>query len=268
MPGPLAAVERFFERLFERPAARLFRTRLQPVQLQRRLERAMESERRLGADRTYVPNRYRIYLRPTDLAAFESYRATLESELEEALLTRARGRGYTLVERPRVTLEAREDVPDGEIAVEAEVLDPLLLRPAPAGFRRVADPPEAADGSGEGHVSPGPHLEPTAVFEVPAVRAPRVTLVVRTPDGREERKEVRSGTVRLGRASDNDLPLADDRVSRYHGQLLARQGTLVYRDLGSTNGSFLNGASVSEIALGPGDVLQLGGSTLTVVDDD
>jgi len=267
MPGPLAAVERFFERLFERPAARLFRTRLQPVQLQRRLERAMEGGRRLGADRTYVPNRYRVHLNPADLAAFESYRATLESELADALLTRARARGYTLVERPRVTLEARDSVSQTEIAVEADVLDPLLLRPAPEGFRRVADPtgPPADDDADEA-VAPG--LEQTAVFALPTPQAPRVTLLVRTPDGRQERRELRSGTVRLGRASDNDLPLEDDRVSRYHGQLVARQGTVIYRDLGSTNGSYLNGAAITEIALGPGDVLQLGGSTLTVVDDD
>ena len=40
---PLTAVERFFERLFERPSARLFRARLQPIQIQHRIERAMES---------------------------------------------------------------------------------------------------------------------------------------------------------------------------------------------------------------------------------
>ena len=39
---PLAAIERFFERLLERPSARLFRARLQPVQLQRRIERAKQ----------------------------------------------------------------------------------------------------------------------------------------------------------------------------------------------------------------------------------
>ena len=42
---PLAAIERFFERLFERPSARLFRTHVQPVQIQRRIERAMETGR-------------------------------------------------------------------------------------------------------------------------------------------------------------------------------------------------------------------------------
>jgi hypothetical protein len=266
MPGPLAAVERFFERLFERPAARLFRTRLQPVQLQRRLERTMEGERRLGADRTYVPNRYRVRLHPQDLEAFASYRATLESELEEALLTRARRQGYTLVERPRVSLEEEEGVRPGDIDVQAEVLDPLLLRPAPAGFRRVADPAAGADRGPDGS-GPAGTLEQTAVFELPKPSGPRLVLLVLMPDGREQRHELEGGTFRIGRANDNDLPLPDDRVSRYHGQLVSRQGTIIYRDLGSTNGSFLNGAAVTEIALGPGDVLQVGGSRLTVLVD-
>ena len=47
----------------------------------------------------------------------------------------------------------------------------------------------------------------------------------------------RGGVVRLGRGTDNEIVLPDDRVSRHHGQLTARQGTLVYTDLGSSNGS-------------------------------
>ena len=66
----LTAIERFFERLFERPSARLFRARLQPIQLQRRVERAMESGRLSTADRVVVPNRYVVRLAPVDLAAF------------------------------------------------------------------------------------------------------------------------------------------------------------------------------------------------------
>ncbi|MFL5749472.1 MAG: FhaA domain-containing protein, partial [Chloroflexota bacterium] len=54
---PLASLERFFERLFEGQSARLFHTKLQPIQLQRRVERAMESGRRRDGDRTVVPQR-------------------------------------------------------------------------------------------------------------------------------------------------------------------------------------------------------------------
>ena len=255
MLRPLAALERFFERLFERPAAWLFRVRLQPVQLQRRLERAMEAERRFSADRTYVPNRYVIRLHPDDLAIFSSYQATLEADLAAALRERARGRGYSFVERPVVSLRSSDSVAPGEVEVEAELLDPLLLRPAPAGFQRV-DAGGTEGGSGRG--------DHTAVFPVPQAQVGPVGLVVHAPGRPPERIVHRGGQLRIGRASDNDIVLVDDQVSRYHGQLAARQGTLVYVDLASTNGSFLNGAPVSEIALGPGDVLQIGRSTLTI----
>src|SRR6185295_10721914 len=101
---PLTALERFFERLFERPSARLFRARLQPVQLQRRIERAMEAERLATADRTLAPNRFVIHLNPADLAGFGEMTTSLASELANGALVFARTRRYTLVDRPRVDL--------------------------------------------------------------------------------------------------------------------------------------------------------------------
>jgi FHA domain-containing protein len=269
MAGPLAALERFFERLFERPAARIFRTQLQPVQLQRRLERMMEAERRHGADRTYVPNRYRLHLNPQDVAAFSGYQQTLEAELSESVLSRARSRGYTVVDRPRVTIHADDVVTPGEVQVEAELIDPLRLRPAPAGFRRVETDDEASEGS-EGSEGPAPadaparRPEQTAVLEIPRPRDRRVSLVIQTPGEGPERVRIDGAQTRIGRASDNDIVLADERVSRHHGVLASRQGTLIYTDLDSTNGSYVGGVSVTEIALGQGDQLQLGDSTLTV----
>jgi pSer/pThr/pTyr-binding forkhead associated (FHA) protein len=72
------------------------------------------------------------------------------------------------------------------------------------------------------------------------------------------------GVARIGRGQDNDVVLLDDRASRHHGQVTMRQGTLVYTDLGSTNGSWVNGAAVQEIALGAGDAIRVGDTTLIV----
>jgi FhaA, N-terminal domain/FHA domain len=256
MSRPFLALERFIERIFERPVNRLFHTRLQPVQLQRRLERAMETERRVGADRTYAPNRFRVQLHPDDLADFTSYQATLEDELAEELLARAHARGYALVDRPSVSLHANAAVTRGEVAVIAEVTD----------VRRGTLAAAEIDGGGSDPAAPaagvlGVH---TAVFEVPVRVAPPLGLTVREPGGAARHLRPQAGGLRIGRAPDNDLVLHDGRVSRHHGQLTARGGTWVYRDLGSTNGSFLNGVRVTEIALGPGDVLRLGDSVLTV----
>ncbi|MBA3778285.1 MAG: DUF3662 domain-containing protein [Chloroflexi bacterium] len=267
MAGPLAALERFFERVFERPAALLFRTRLQPVQVQRRLERAMESQRQHGADRTYVPNRYRVRLHPDDLAGFQSYQATLETQLAEALLSRARSRGYTVVERPRVTFHEDPRTGRGEAEVDAEVLDPLVFRPAPAGFRRVADPADLPAGSLVGQESlpvAQQRVDQTSVFQVPKARSGQIVLLIKSPGRAEEQLAMPAGMLRIGRSSDNDLVLGDTKVSRYHAQLTARQGALVFTDLGSSNGSQVGGARVSEMALGPGDVIRIGDSTITI----
>ena len=56
----------------------------------------------------------------------------------------------------------------------------------------------------------------------------------------------------------------DSRVSRHHGRITGRRGTLVYVDLGSTNGSRVNGVPVTEVVLGAGDRLEMGDTALVV----
>ena len=104
---PLTAIERFFERLFERPSARLFRARLQPDPAP-----AADRARDGGAsawrrrDRTLVPNRFVVHLHPDDLAGFGDMTGSLASELADGALSFARAHRYTLVDRPRVDLLA------------------------------------------------------------------------------------------------------------------------------------------------------------------
>ena len=256
MAGPLAAVERFFERLFERPAARLFQARVEVVQIQRAVERVMEAERQVHARRSYVPSTYRVLLSEPDLAALDGDVSVLASKLAESLRAYARGHGYTLLAHPRVEIGSSPAVAPSDIRAFAEPVvvpaDPPRRRGSAAQAPRAASPEELEPGLS------------TSVFAAPKAGAPRAQLVVRCPGQPVARCTLRPGTTRIGRAADNEVILEDDRVSRHHGQLSVRLGMLVYTDLGSTNGSFLNGSTVSEIALGPGDVLQLGSSTVTI----
>ena len=68
----------------------------------------------------------------------------------------------------------------------------------------------------------------------------------------------------IGRAADNDVVMVDGRVSRHHARLTGRRGTLVYLDLGSTNGSRVNGVSVEELVLGEGDRIEIGDTVIVV----
>jgi pSer/pThr/pTyr-binding forkhead associated (FHA) protein len=94
--------------------------------------------------------------------------------------------------------------------------------------------------------------------------APRATLREMAPDGSQRELMLDGGPVTIGRASDNILVLRDTRVSRHHGRLSARQGALVYRDLGSTNGSRVNGVDVDEVVLGAGDRIEVGDTVLVI----
>ena len=104
----------------------------------------------------------------------------------------------------------------------------------------------------------------TLVFRRPAPQAAHATLRAFGPDGSERTFEVDGSQLTIGRGQDNGLVLADGRVSRHHGRLIARHGALVYSDLGSTNGSRVNGVRVDEIVLGSGDRIQLGDTVLVV----
>jgi len=65
-------------------------------------------------------------------------------------------------------------------------------------------------------------------------------------------------TVRIGKAPENDVVLEDPTVSRAH-LLVQRQGDrFLVQDLGSTNGTFLDGAQVREAYLRPGAILEVG----------
>jgi pSer/pThr/pTyr-binding forkhead associated (FHA) protein len=88
------------------------------------------------------------------------------------------------------------------------------------------------------------------------------TLILRLADGQQQVFNLGKPQVLLGRAANNDIVLADGRVSRNHARLeCGPQGCSVI-DLGSANGTRLGGQPVAAAPLAPGDVLQLGDSVL------
>ena len=236
----MSRVERFLERLVERPSARLFGTRLQPIQVLRRIERAMEAERDGQGRHGFVPDQFEVRLHPADLAWLLPADGVAE-DLASGALSFARAHGYALRDRPRVTLRPDAGLRSGEVEVAATVSPP-------------ADPIESTeDRHGE-----------TRVFEVPMIRAPQVVLEVREPGGKPRRVPLSGAPIRIGRGSECELVLKDSRVSRRHARLHARGGVLVLTDLGSTNGTRVNGLRVTELVLGAGDRIQIGDTSLVI----
>jgi hypothetical protein len=315
--GAMAAVadlERLFERVFERTTARLFRAHVQVVQLEHRVERAMERARAAEGGRVAVPARYRLRLHPADLADVTERAGGAEAlamHLGEAALAFARSHGYHLAGRPVAWIVADPVLERGQVEVDVQArqaVGPGADRPAEDLPPQVAPTPLTAPasigsdaGAGWVYASPESRMRApvvaddadvpavldasaapagpaapavrtsirgdgteTLVYRRPAPQAARALLRVTGPRAPERTVEVDGSPLSIGRSRDNGLVLDDPRISRLHGRLQARRGTLVYADLGSTNGSRVNGIRVDEIVLGIGDRIQVGDTVLVV----
>jgi len=83
------------------------------------------------------------------------------------------------------------------------------------------------------------------------------------PDGGKQEFELSKSQITLGRELTNDITITDSKISRTHARIeVDDQGRVKLVDLGSTNGSKLNGEKVVEAQVHPGDVITLGGTQL------
>src|SRR6476469_6916941 len=83
-------------------------------------------------------------------------------------------------------------------------------------------------------------------------------LRLKSPDGTQS-FDLREGVpLIVGRAPTCDLPVFDPTISRRHAELVADGDTLSLKDLGSSNGTFLNGAKVGEATVAIDDLVAFG----------
>src|SRR5262249_58268749 len=109
-------------------------------------------------------------------------------------------------------------------------------------------PPPAPPPRPPGPPPPAPEPIPPSGEPIPPSREPSMA------------RPLPSGALRIGRAPDNDIVVADPAVSSHHAELRNVAGVYRIVDLGSTNGTFVNGQRVTDAALSEGDVVGVGSS--------
>jgi adenylate cyclase len=95
----------------------------------------------------------------------------------------------------------------------------------------------------------------------------RFALVQQTPGAEPARLRL-AGEILIGREADCAVVLQDDLVSRHHARVLLKDSRVVLRDLGSTNGTTLDGARVTEVYLRPGQSFIVGRTTFVLAKED
>jgi pSer/pThr/pTyr-binding forkhead associated (FHA) protein len=106
--------------------------------------------------------------------------------------------------------------------------------------------------------TPSPAATPAETPKAPAP-GPMASFLVRSGPLKGSRLPVRVPVVNIGRADYNDIVLADESVSTAHAKLQRREGVWTLIDLGSTNGTFVDGEQVQgEVPIAPGATVRFG----------
>ncbi|MBA2740904.1 MAG: DUF3662 domain-containing protein [Actinobacteria bacterium] len=248
----LRSLEARIEGLFEGIFGRAFRTHVQPIELARKLVKEMDDHRSVSVSRVYVPNEYTVYLSPADRKQFEGYEGSLVGELQEYLAEHARREEYALLTPPRVLVTVDDDLAVGEFGIATRLVAAEDAPKPPENLPIDAPAQTMIYKALTQPAAPPPALEP----EGPEARR-SYTLTIGG-----KRQQLAGEQVVLGRSRDCDVRVSDENVSRKHAEIREQGDRWILIDLGSTNGTLLNGRKIDREQLSDGDTITLGSTEI------
>jgi FhaA, N-terminal domain/FHA domain len=246
----LRSIEQKIESLFEGAFGRAFRRNVQPVEVARKLAKEMDDYKMVSVSQVYAPNEYVVYLSPGDRSQFESYEPALIKELEQYLLEHSRREGYVLLSKPQVSFETDDDLDVGLFGIANR----MIQREAPD------QEPELAPEPGETRVYRAAPVETEAASAEDLGVEPEPEPATVTVNGRAH--ELNKPSVVIGRSKDSDIRVSDPNVSRQHAEIRQDGSAYWIVDLGSTNGTSVNGRVSKRAKLDNEDRITLGSTEL------
>ena len=231
--GVLQRFERRLESMVQGAFTRALHYEVQPVEIAAAIQRELDNNAQIvSRQRSLVPNDFVVELGSADYERLAPYSGTLAPELIELAREHAELQHYAFTGPPRVQFERHDDIGTGDFRIRSAVR---------AGVDR------------------GASYSPTSTAEQ---RAAAYLVINGT-----QHPVVAPGLV-LGRGSECDIRIDDPGVSRRHLEIrVYQQGPqtqLVAVDLGSTNGSVIDGARVPQAPSTNGSRIVLGSTVVDV----
>ncbi|MDO4898885.1 MAG: DUF3662 and FHA domain-containing protein [Rothia sp. (in: high G+C Gram-positive bacteria)] len=238
----------------------------EPVDIANRLRTEMDKKSyAIASGRTIAPNVFTVDFATQDFSRAQQWGVPLAEELCDVAIRHARAQGYSLRGAVRVTFAVADDLEPGDFVVtgtQQQVTAPAESSAAPApstarsGSHPISDglPTRITRPSAQASTQPVPASQLPPQPAAPAEPKPQVVLEVNG-----ERVAVRNLPVALGRGSSADITVDDTGVSRRHLEIVEQDGTYLAVDLGSTNGSYINGRRLQGRAeITNGTVIEMG----------
>lgn len=242
--GVLQRFEHRLQGMYDGGFARAFKSDLQPTEVAGAVQREMDDRAAIVAqNRILVPNDFVAEIAPADYERLDVYADSLSIELGTLAREYAREQGYSFVGPVRIRFESVPDLTVGTFRIRSGVIrgttveDGEIRRPA-------SDLPRPQEGF---------------------AGSPRLLVSTADPSGNSSSQRtfpLASPLTILGRGTDCDLRLVDQGVSRHHAEIRVEGDEVVLVDLGSTNGTFVNGQPIRRVSLTDGTHVTLGRTTL------
>ena len=302
--GVLDKLEGGIEDAFDIAGARVFKGTIEPAQVARRAEKQMKREKLVGTGKQYAPTLYTVLVSERDNGRLFAFYPTIAAEVETYLMSRGADAGLTFDCRPLVRFIVDKKLKSGRFDVVAEsvaaaIIDELreeeaeylnlkpktpdnsvesdsrlpsqavyqeapnsglreALRQAHGNFKADDEADDASYQEDSGYHEAAPD-EPEPI-EVASGHA----RLVNHPSGQSYDLILAKTTI--GRDEVNDIVLNDTNASRRHAEFKQNAlGVWKVIDLGSTNGTLVNGKVADQMVLRSGDQLTIGVTVLEFV---
>ncbi|MDD3652952.1 MAG: DUF3662 and FHA domain-containing protein [Desulfotomaculaceae bacterium] len=245
--GLEGSLEKYIEGFFKGK----YKGHVEPAEIAKRLTREMRDRRQVSINKIYVPNQYTIHLNPAEYDQISTIASALSRELNDYLEQKSFEKKYTLTGPPAVSFAKDDLMRAGCIRIESEFSEA---------------PPDDELPKAEKM-----RLEQTQRFRLATKgmadieKKPDSFGWLKIEEGPDQGKyfNLGKGTMLLGRRAGCDIVLSDSSVSRRHAQIEWSRGQYSIIDLGSTNGTKVNGVRVTTRILKPGDTVALGTTICT-----
>ena len=275
--GLFDRVEQRLERAVNGAFARAFKSEVQPVEIASAIRRAMDDRAAvLGKGRTIVPNLFTVELSDTDYDRLGGYDEELENELIAAAQEHAESQRYQPGGPLQVNFASANDLETGVFRLRTSTArrpgatsprseEGYAATPAPSpAAPPAAAPPAAAPAPPPRHTDEdGLEATQRQAPVAPPAQPRRVNPADRPwldVDG--ERYPLMGAMTVLGRDDSADIILDDPGISRRHSEIrVTNDGPHIVasiRDMGSTNGTFVNSERISSQRLSDGDRITVG----------
>ncbi|MBT2523592.1 DUF3662 and FHA domain-containing protein [Arthrobacter sp. ISL-28] len=228
--GLLDKVERGIEKAVRGVFSTGSKAQVEPVEIASRLRREVDHKAiTIAAGRTLAPNVFDVLLSDDDFQRAQEWGTPLAEELCDVVINHVRSQGYTLQGPVRISFRRDEAHRPGDFEITSKT--------------------EKASG---------PAAAPAPRANVPAAPSRQPTRLQPVLDIDGQRYSLNAPSIVLGRSSEADILVDDTGVSRRHLEIQTAGGTTTAVDLGSTNGSYVNGHKVA------GSMELTDGSTITM----